>query len=58
MEDSEIFLGKMQTFNFNNYLIHIYPSAIPENAPILYTHFAQEEADKVMELCHNPHRLR
>lgn len=43
----------MQTLNFNNYLIHIYPSAIPENAPILYTHFAPEEADKVMKLCHN-----
>ncbi|MCQ6282511.1 alpha/beta hydrolase [Bacillus sp. EB600] len=43
----------MQTFNFNNYLIHIYPSAIPENAPILYTHFALVEADKIMELCHH-----
>lgn len=44
----------MQTLNLNHYLIHIYPSAMPENVPILYTHFATGEADKVMELCPNP----
>jgi predicted alpha/beta superfamily hydrolase len=43
----------MHTLNFNNYLIHIYPSAIPENTPILYTHFAKDELEKVTELCHN-----
>lgn len=43
----------MQTFNFNHYLIHIYPSASTENVPILYTHLATEDADKVMELCQN-----